>query len=254
MSRVVRVIRAIRAGRAARAAPAAAPVVVVGAGWAGLAAAAHLVDSGRRVTLIEAARQPGGRARSAKFDGLTVDNGQHIALGAYRDLLKTCQRIGLDESRVFRRMPLRLHVRGDETTVALRAPRLPAPLHLLAAFAGARGLDWADKRNTLLHWPALIRATQAELTVAELWRRADQAERVCRYLWRPLCIGALNTYPEQASARLFQAVLKDAFMRRRADSDILLPRRDLARVFPRPAVEWLSRRGANIILGARVVG
>ena len=54
-------------------------VTVVGAGWAGLAAAVRLVQQGHRVTLLEMAPQPGGRARqiaeSDSRDG-GFDNGQ----------------------------------------------------------------------------------------------------------------------------------------------------------------------------------
>jgi phytoene dehydrogenase-like protein len=39
-------------------------VAVVGAGWAGLAAAVRLVQGGAQVSVFEMARQPGGRARS----------------------------------------------------------------------------------------------------------------------------------------------------------------------------------------------
>jgi phytoene dehydrogenase-like protein len=52
-------------------------VVVVGGGLAGLAAAAYLGRAGRRVTVLEAAGAPGGRARSASRDGYTLNLGPH---------------------------------------------------------------------------------------------------------------------------------------------------------------------------------
>ena len=62
-------------------------VAVIGAGWAGMAAAIAHAQAGRRVTVFEAARTVGGRARAVQAtlpDGtpVTIDNGQHILIGA----------------------------------------------------------------------------------------------------------------------------------------------------------------------------
>ena len=48
-------------------------VAIVGGGWAGLAAAVELADAGNSVTVIEAAKQLGGRARSVDLRGLRLD-------------------------------------------------------------------------------------------------------------------------------------------------------------------------------------
>ena len=58
------------------------PVAVLGAGWAGLAAAVTLAQSGVPVTVFEAARAVGGRARRVEHNGLALDNGLHILIGA----------------------------------------------------------------------------------------------------------------------------------------------------------------------------
>jgi len=50
-------------------------VVVVGAGLAGLATACHLIGQGVRVTVLEAAERPGGRAGSLEQDGFTFETG-----------------------------------------------------------------------------------------------------------------------------------------------------------------------------------
>ena len=60
------------------------PVAVIGGGWAGCAAAVDAREPRRtRVTVFEAARVLGGRARRVERDGLPLDNGQHLLLGAY---------------------------------------------------------------------------------------------------------------------------------------------------------------------------
>jgi phytoene desaturase len=53
-------------------------VVVIGAGLAGLSAALHLLGAGRRVTLLEQADTPGGRAGQQRFGGNAVDTGASV--------------------------------------------------------------------------------------------------------------------------------------------------------------------------------
>ncbi|HEX3063455.1 MAG TPA: FAD-dependent oxidoreductase, partial [Usitatibacter sp.] len=63
-------------------------VAVVGAGYAGLAAAIALAEAGCAVSVFEANRTPGGRARRVEYRGALLDNGQHLLLGAYRSTLE----------------------------------------------------------------------------------------------------------------------------------------------------------------------
>ena len=70
-----------------RARPRTRRVAVVGGGWAGCAAAVTLAEAGVRVTLFEQAKTLGGRARRVALDGIALDNGQHLLIGAYRQTL-----------------------------------------------------------------------------------------------------------------------------------------------------------------------
>lgn len=228
-----------------------APVVIIGAGWAGIAAGVELARHGLPVTLLEAARQPGGRARSVSTDGLTVDNGQHLLIGAYHATLALLQRLGIDEGEVLLRLPLQLEVRTPRGPgLALQAPRLPAPLHLLVALLGARGLCWRDRYRALARLPALMRWQGAEdMSVAALLEAHGQPEVLQRLLWEPLCIAALNVPTDQASARVFTRMLQESFATRRAASDLLIPRRPLGEVIPAPGAEFIRRQGGEIRYG-----
>ncbi|MBL8492099.1 MAG: FAD-dependent oxidoreductase, partial [Rhodocyclaceae bacterium] len=117
-------------------------VAVVGAGYAGLSAAVELASAGHTVEVFEASRTLGGRARGIDVDGMRLDNGAHILVGAYRETLRLMRLVGAEPERLLRRTPLHLEFPGH---FRLKAPRLPAPLHLAAALLGARGLSLGDK-------------------------------------------------------------------------------------------------------------
>ena len=120
---------------------------VVGAGWAGLACAVHAARAGHRVTLFEAARTLGGRARRVDGEnGLSLDNGQHILIGAYSATLALMRSLNVEPQAVLLRTPLQLRF-ADGGGLAL--PRLPAPLDLAAGILAARGWNWRDKGSLL---------------------------------------------------------------------------------------------------------
>ena len=228
-------------------------VAVVGAGWAGLAAAIRLVDAGHRVTVLDAAPQAGGRARGLELDfaGMTVrvDNGQHLMIGAYRETLALMARIGVAERDVLVRTPMRLKsTDGLEIAVA----PLPAPLHLAWALLAARGLRLADRVAVAVTMRTLARdgwrPPSGALTVAQWLAQSGQQASLVQRLWAPLCVAMLNTRIEEACAETFLTVLRDSLGAGRADVDFLLPTATLGDVLPEPACAWLAAHGAEIRL------
>jgi squalene-associated FAD-dependent desaturase len=230
-------------------------IAVVGAGWAGCSAAMELAAQGHRVALVDAARVPGGRARRVELHGRSLDNGQHILLGAYRQTLRMMRLAGIDIERAFLRLPLQMHYPVLSDGMQFEASRLPAPLHLAFALLKSKGLVRAD-RLALARFTTTARwmdwRMHVDCTVSEFLERFDQTERVIRLMWRPLCIAALNTRPEQASAQVFLNVLRDSFGARRAASDMLIPRIDLSAAFPDAAGAFVVARGGATCYGRTV--
>jgi len=227
-------------------------IAIIGAGWAGLTAAVALTERGLPVTVFEAARSVGGRARRVTLNDVDLDNGQHILIGAYRETLRIMRRVGADPRRLLLRRPLDLKV---EPGFHLRAPRLPAPLHLAVALATARGMRWRERSGAIRFMRALKRMKfhlEHDVTVAELLDLHGQTGVLRSCLWEPLCLAALNTPMATASAQVFANVLRDVLAADRAGSDLLLPRADLGAVFPRPAVAWLASRGTSLHPGHAV--
>jgi len=228
-------------------------VAVVGGGWAGCAAAVELARAGSAVTLFEASRTLGGRARRIEAGGRTLDNGQHILLGAYAATLRLLATVGVDRRRALLTLPLQM--RYPDGAMDFVAPRLPAPLHLAVALLRAKGLAREDKLamarfSTSARW--MDWRLDLDCSVTELLARFGQTERLYRLMWRPLCLAALNTPPERASANVFLAVLRDSLGARRHASDMLVPRADLSALFPDAAAQWLTAHGATVRTASRV--
>ncbi len=228
---------------------------VIGGGWAGMAAAVDAHDAGHAVTVWEAARSWGGRARKLELQlphgaPVRVDNGQHILIGAYTDCLRLMRRVGLDPEALLLRLPLELRFPDGG---GIRFPRWPAPFDALAGIAGARGWRWADKlalAGIALRWQRSGFRCPPHWSVARLCQGLP--ERVMAELVEPLCVSALNTVAAESSAPVFLRVMQDAMFGPRHGSNLLLPRTDLSALFPDAAARYLAQGGARLYPGIRV--
>jgi hydroxysqualene dehydroxylase len=251
-------------------------IAIVGGGWAGMAAAVTATQAGHNATIFEASHALGGRARviSGSHDctlpdgtPVTLDNGQHILIGAYSETLKLMKTVGVNLDNALLRLPLTLQF-PDKT--GLKLPDWPAPwmvgLDAAWGIATAKGWTWGDKL-------ALLRATSGwqrsgftcsqHLSVLQLCERSSPkiTSRVMAELIEPLCLSALNTPPANASAQVFLRVLQDAMFSPNLKIDekisfgsanLLIPKRDLSNLFPHPAAAWLLKNGGKVLLGERV--
>ncbi len=234
-------------------------VAIVGAGWAGLAAAVDAVRAGHQVTVFEATRTLGGRARTLDMDlpdgtRADLDNGQHILIGAYRHTLSLMDTVGVRPREVLRGLPLTLR---DPEGQGMAFPAWPAPLDAAWGLATARGWRWQERWALLracLAWRAREFRCAPQETVASLC--AGLPRRVMSQLIEPLCVSALNTRPEHASGQVFLRVLHDSMLGGAwgpwGASWLLLPCAPLGRLLPEAAAGWLAAQGATVRTGHRV--
>ena len=258
------------------------PVVVVGGGWAGLTTAVELVRHDTPVILLESAKQLGGRARRVPLENLSksngngneseqdddaqdtpnpdkisVDNGQHLLIGAYDSTLTMLRSIGVSENSVLKREKLVLNMRRIKNRdVRIETGQLPAPLHLAWGLLFASGLSIADRTRALKFCRAMSKSdytVPSDISCLELFRQHQQTRVIVETIWEPLCLAALNTPIDSASAVVFLRILREAFNYTRSESDFLFTRVDLGSIYPDPAMDYIEKHGGNIRLGQRVL-
>ncbi len=220
-----------------------------------MAAAVAAIQAGHQVTVFEAARTLGGRARGLEGhlpDGqaIALDNGQHILIGAYTETLRLMRQVGVDVEAALQRLPLTLKFPDG---AGLQLPRLPVPLDVLAGILRNSGWPLPERLGllrTALGWKLRGFECETQLSVADLCRQLGP--HVMQELIEPLCVSALNTPAQQASAQVFLRVLRDALFGVTGGSQLLLPRLDLSALFPQVAARWLAQHGARVHVGTRV--
>jgi len=234
----------------------ASVIVVIGGGWAGCAAAIELARRGRNVALHDAAPVLGGRARGVVRDGLPLDNGEHLLLGAYVETLRLAAIVHAGRQAspwITAPLAIRPFSPQQRNGLSLRARRVPAPFGLLVGLLGAHGLTWPERIATI-RWFARLRADDfkcaADATVADIV--TNLPVQVRDGLWAPLCVAALNTPPAQASAQVFLNVLREAFGGAANAAEMVLPRTGLAAAFPDATARWLRERGHGVHLSSRL--
>jgi monoamine oxidase len=141
---------------------------VVGAGFAGLAAAEALAARGVEVTVFEARNWVGGRVRSRRLDnGVVVELGAEFVLPGYEVLRETAARLGLE-----------LFEKG--TLYGDREPRDGPPVtrdELIAADAALRSAGTgsiADALERLVPSPGARAAVASRLAVSSAYEIEDQ--------------------------------------------------------------------------------
>jgi hydroxysqualene dehydroxylase len=250
-------------------------IAVIGAGWAGLAAALTLQRQGHHVTVYDRApasdkdyQGAGGRASTAYTAGekapFAIDNGQHVLLEAYSETLALFKSLGIDAAQAFVRLPAAWHVPqglnislptwGDSQHprgLWASSPLKQLPL-AVALFKATPLLDWASLAVAALRLH-ILKPHQAE-TVVQWIGRLKFPTIFNEQLWLPLCFATLNTPPERASAVVFKRVIQDGLLAGSYNAAMLVPRTDLGALLPARALQQLAAQGAALRLGTTVLG
>jgi squalene-associated FAD-dependent desaturase len=222
---------------------------VIGAGLSGLSAGTLLAARGVPVTLLEAAGQAGGRCRSyfdAAIGGL-IDNGNHLVLSGNRAVNTYLARIGASgrlagpPQAEFAFVDL-----SDGRRWQLRLDEGRLPFWVLRDTARVPGTKPGDYLHyaPLLWADPLSRIGDVVKDRGPLWQR----------LMHPFLLAALNTEPEDSSAALAGAVLRETLAKGGRFCRPRIAHPSLAAAFVDPALQFLDDKGASVRLGTRLRG
>ena len=240
-------------------------VVVIGAGFAGLSAAARLARRGARVLVLEARSRLGGRATAFadRDTGELVDNGQHVVLGCYTETLEFLRDIDAASNvQLQRELSVTMIDRAGRRTTLSCPNFLPPPLHLVAGVLEWDGLALRDRLSVLamstplklarreLQPGARTKAASPGETVENWLIRNGQTTPIREMLWNPLALAALNQQPAHAAAPAFARVLGEMFGGDASAAAIGLPTKPLHLMYADPARRYIEDHGGMVRTGA----
>jgi squalene-associated FAD-dependent desaturase len=233
------------------------PIVIIGAGWAGIAAAVHAVRNGMRVVLVEERPYLGGRARSFvdRTTGEVIDNGQHLMMGAYRSTLSTIQQLGTASTyRAQRALRVRFVEsggKGDVLDAAVLGVR--GKLGVALGILRLRGIGLGGRLAALRFAVRLqlgVVKTKGR-TCLEMLRAEGQTDDAITRLWEPIVLATLNAPMDRAAASLLTTVLGRAFFGAASDSALLIPTDGLS-AFIDPVTTLVEAAGGSVVTSTSV--
>lgn len=235
-------------------------VLIIGGGYAGLAAGVALAQVGRRVRLLEQKPYLGGRARSFTdaVTGSVVDNGQHLFMGCYHQTIDFLKTIGTLDRLSFQPGLSVRFLESDGNLSSLQCPQISAPWNLLLGLLRSDSFTWSEKLEVARMRRAMGVAHGSVVggacgTVDEWMKSMGQSESLRHKFWNLICIAAMNEDPQIASAELFALVLKLALFTSASDSRLGMARVGLSECYTAAATEFISARGGRVELGKNVV-
>ncbi|MBL7686055.1 MAG: FAD-dependent oxidoreductase, partial [Deltaproteobacteria bacterium] len=235
-------------------------IAIIGGGLAGLSAGVELAEQGMQVTLFESRPILGGRAYSV-LDKTTVDvidNGQHLFMGCYHHTFDFFKKIGTFPLLQFQNKMEVVFATPEGKSFSLTCPNLPAPLHLLVGLLRLKTLSFKEKIQMIWMVQKVRALSEKDLEDldaldCEQWLRSlKQSESSIKNFWEPLIIATINETPQQSSAKMLAVVLREALLKKKQDSLMVLSTVGLSDLYTQASQKFIEDRGGQILTSSGV--
>ena len=229
-----------------------APIVVIGGGFAGVAAACRLAGDGHRVVLLERAPRLGGRAASFRDleSGETIDYGHHVSMRCCTATDGLLRRIGAGEAIAYQpELSVPILCDGGRT-VLQGASFLPGPTHLLPGLLRYGALSVSDRLRVLRAGAALLVDRRRGRSFGDWLREHGQRPQAIARLWDPVCVATLNAHVDAVDLQAARKVFREGFFSPDG-AGLGLFTQPLSSVFD-AARDYLEARGGEIHTGCSV--
>ncbi|HEX7357312.1 MAG TPA: oleate hydratase, partial [Ignavibacteriaceae bacterium] len=231
--------------------------LIIGGGISGLTAASILSSKKIQVTLIESSPKAGGRTYSFidKESDSLIDNGQHILMGCYNEALNFVRLIGAESNFEYQKNLYLKFLDKSNKQFKIDASKYFYPFNLLSAVFNYGVFDLRDKFTFilfLLKLPFYSKKYIQNYNVKEWLEKENQNKKLIKNFWEILCVGALNSNLEKASAMVFYEILLKIFFKGNFASTIILPKYGLSESIINPAILFVEKNNGKIILSQTV--
>lgn len=186
-------------------------VIIVGSGFSGLSAAYYLQQAGFKVKVIEVSSQVGGRARSDKMDGYTLDRGVHFYHHSTTELKKIVNINELQLKNTYPGYLLRYHNTFNLFTnpVYQTFDSLSTALSQNASFTDKMRLFGLYVKLKTLPYNKLVK--ENESSTFEYFSKNGFSKKLIDSLFRPMLAANIFDYNLQSSSRFSKIYLKSLF-------------------------------------------
>jgi len=228
-------------------------VLIIGAGLAGLAAAARLAPHGYDVTVLEARPRLGGRASSFidRTTGEIVDACQHVSMGCCSALAEFCTETGIDH--LLKPQPRLWFMTPDGRVSEFVTDPVPAPFHLARSLLKAHYLTFAEKMRIGWGMAMMMLASPNDDSPLLPWLRAHrQTARTIERFWKVVLVSALNEDPVNLGLKYSRKVFRDAFVMDRKGFEVQIPAVPLSELYGEALMPFMDRHNVRIETGAGI--